>query len=199
VIGVAMTGIAVVPLETPLGPLAPEHLSEFVVGLVLAVVVAFGVQRFVVPRFEAMYQRRSSEIEGGINRAQQIKAEASQMRQHYQAQLAASREDAARVREESRAQAAELLAEARCQAQAETQRMLDRAREQIRVEREQAFSELRLEIGLLATQLAERIVGESLDPQRTSRTVDRFLSELASQPTKTVPDYVSDALNGAER
>ncbi len=194
-----MTGIAVVPLETPLGPLAPEHLSEFVVGLVLAVVVAFGVQRFVVPRFEAMYQRRSSEIEGGINRAQQIKAEASQMRQHYQAQLAASREDAARVREESRAQAAELLAEARCQAQAETQRMLDRAREQIRVEREQAFSELRLEIGLLATQLAERIVGESLDPQRTSRTVDRFLSELASQPTKTVPDYVSDALNGAER
>ena len=77
--------------------------------------------------------------------------------------------------------------------------MLDRAREQIRVEREQAFSELRLEIGLLATQLAERIVGESLDPQRTSRTVDRFLSELASQPTKTVPDYVSDALNGAER
>lgn len=194
-----MTGIAVVPLETSLGPLAPEHLSEFVVGLVLAVVVAFGVQRFVVPRFEAMYQRRSSEIEGGINRAQQIKAEASQMRQHYQAQLAASREDAARVREESRAQAAELLAEARCQAQAETQRMLDRAREQIRVEREQAFSELRLEIGLLATQLAERIVGESLDPQRTSRTVDRFLSELASQPTKTVPDYVSDALNGAER
>ena len=194
-----MTGIAVVPLETPLGPLAPEHLSEFVVGLVLAVVVAFGVQRFVVPRFEAMYQRRSSEIEGGINRAQQIKAEASQMRQHYQAQLAASREDAARVREESRAQAAELLAEARCQAQAETQRMLDRAREQIRVEREQAFSELRLEIGLLATQLAERIVDESLDPQRTSRTVDRFLSELASQPTKTVPDYVSDALNGAER
>ena len=194
-----MTGIAVVPLETPLGPLAPEHLSEFVVGLVLAVVVAFGVQRFVVPRFEAMYQRRSSEIEGGINRAQQIKAEASQMRQHYQAQLAASREDAARVREESRAQAAELLAEARCQAQAETQRMLDRAREQIRVEREQAFSELRLEIGLLATQLAERIVGESLDPQRTSRTVDRFLSELASQPTKTVPAYVSDALNGAER
>ncbi len=194
-----MTGIALLPLESPLGPLAPAHLSEFIVGLVLAIAVALGVQKFVVPRFEAMYQQRAAEIEGGINHAQQVKAEAAQMKAQYQEQLASSREDAARLREEARAQGVTILAEARAQAQAETERMLERAREQIQVERDQAFTELRSEIGVMATDLAERIVGESLDPASTSRTVDRFLSELASQPSRTVPDYVPGGLAGSEQ
>jgi F-type H+-transporting ATPase subunit b len=46
--------------------------------------------------------------------------------------------------------------------------------------------ELRSEIGGLATQLAGRIVGESLeDDERARRTVDRFLVELESQPQET--------------
>lgn len=194
-----MIGIALVPLEGPLGPLAPAHLSEFVVGLVLAVLVAFGVQKFVVPRFEAMYQERAAEIEGGINHAQQIKAEAAQMKARYQDQLAASREDAARLREEARAQGAAIIAEARSHAQAETERILERAREQIQVERDQAYADLRAEVGVLATDLAERIVGESLDPARTGRTVDRFLAELATQPSRTVPDYLPGQLSSSEQ
>lgn len=194
-----MIGIALVPLESPLGPLAPAHMSEFFVGLVLAIAVAFGVQKFVVPRFEQMYQARTAEIEGGINHAQLVKAEAAQVKAQYQEQLANSREDAARLREEARAQGATILAEARAQAQTESERILERAREQIQVERDQAYSDLRAEIGVLATQLAERIVGESLDADRTSRTVDRFLTELASQPDRKVPDYVPDALAGTEQ
>jgi F-type H+-transporting ATPase subunit b len=34
------------------------------------------------------------------------------------------------------------------------------------------------DVGRLATDLAERIIGESLDPQRTSATVDRFIADL---------------------
>jgi F-type H+-transporting ATPase subunit b len=44
---------------------------------------------------------------------------------------------------------------------------------------------LRAEVGTLATELASKIVGESLeDSARQSRVVDRFLDELeASQST----------------
>jgi F-type H+-transporting ATPase subunit b len=41
------------------------------------------------------------------------------------------------------------------------------------------MAQLRSEVGTLATTLAGRIVGESLDDDvRQSRVVDRFLSEL---------------------
>nr|WP_167169130.1 F0F1 ATP synthase subunit B [Brooklawnia cerclae] len=186
-----------VPLEGMLGPLAPEHWQEFAVGLVLAVIVAAGVQKLVVPRFEAMYAERSAQIEGGINRAEVAQAEAQQVKKQYQEQLAASRQEAAELREQARAQGTQILAEARAQAQQESERIIERARQQIQVERDQAFDDLRGEVGGLAMTLAERIVGESLrDSALAQRSVDRFLDELEHQPARTAPDYVPDDLTG---
>ena len=49
----------------------------------------------------------------------------------------------------------------------------------IEAERQQAITQLRAEVGTLATELASKIVGEALDDQvRQSRIVDRFLSDL---------------------
>ena len=47
------------------------------------------------------------------------------------------------------------------------------------------MTQLRSEIGGLATTLASRIVGESLeDDERARRTVDRFLADLEGQSTE---------------
>src|SRR6516164_1893517 len=65
------------------------------------------------------------------------------------------------------------------QAQAEARRVTEAAQAQIEAERQQALTSLRAEVGALSTELASRIVGESLaDEARQSRMVDRFLSEL---------------------
>jgi F-type H+-transporting ATPase subunit b len=67
----------------------------------------------------------------------------------------------------------------RDQAQAEARRVTEAAQSQIEAERQQALTSLRAEVGTLATELASRIVGESLaDQARQSRMVDRFLDEL---------------------
>ena len=45
--------------------------------------------------------------------------------------------------------------------------------------RQQALQSLRAEVGSLATELASRIVGESLaDTARQGRMIDRFLAEI---------------------
>ena len=75
--------------------------------------------------------------------------------------------------------AAAQVAEMREQAQAEARRITESAQAQIQAERQQALTALRAEVGTLATELASRIVGESLtDEARQSRMVDRFLDEL---------------------
>ena len=64
------------------------------------------------------------------------------------------------------------------QAQTEAARIVEHAHTQIEADRKAAVASLRAEVGTLATTLAGRIVGESLDDDRQSRVVDRFLAEL---------------------
>ena len=67
----------------------------------------------------------------------------------------------------------------RQQAQAEADRITANAHSQIEAERAQAMAQLKGEVGTIATQLAGRIVGESLDDDdRQKRTVERFIAEL---------------------
>lgn len=173
------------PLETGglnLGPLVPEHLSEIIFGIVLALVIWWVVAKKVVPVFEKTYAERTEEIAGGIEKAEAAQRAAAEALAEYQAQLATARAEASRIREDAKAQAVAIAAEIRDQAQADSARMLAAAKAQIEAERAQVVHELRVEVGGLATQLAGRIVGESLeDDERARRSVDRFIAELEIQ------------------
>jgi F-type H+-transporting ATPase subunit b len=161
-------------------PLMP-HLSELIVGLVAFALLFFFLSRFVWPMFERTFAERTAAIEGGMKQAEEAQAEAQQALEEYRRQLADARGEASRIREEARAQGAAILAEMRENAQAESERIAARAHAQIAAEREQVVRSLRAEVGTLATQLASRVVGESLqDDARSERVVERFLAELES-------------------
>lgn len=173
------------PLDTGginLGPLLPEHPEELIAGLVLAVIVWLVVWKKVVPVFEKTYAERSELIAGGIEKAEAAQVEAAAALAEYRQQLASAREEASKIREDAKAQAAVAAAEIRQAAQEESARLIEHARTQIEAERAQAVASLRGEIGGLATQLAGKIVGESLDDdERAQRSVERFLAELENQ------------------
>ena len=114
-----------------------------------------------------------------MNEAKQAQAEAKAALDKYNAQLAEARQEAAKIREDAREQGAQIIAEMREQANAEAERIVTHARTQIDAERAQAVASLRSEVGTMATTLAGRIVGESLeDEARQRRTVERFLADL---------------------
>lgn len=171
------------PLESSLGPLLPEHVSEIVAGIILLILVWIVVAKFVVPVFEKTYAERTEEIAGGIEKAEAAQAAAAVALAEYQAQLASAREEAARIREDAKAQGAAMAAELRSQAQDDSARMIQAATTQIEAERAQVVGQLRAEVGGLATELAGRIIGESLtDDERAQRSVERFIAELETQP-----------------
>lgn len=167
--------------EINLGPLAPHHMSEVIAGILLMLLVFVIMWLFVVPAFEKMYQERSDKIEGGMQRAAAAEAKAEAALADYNDQLSAAREEAARIREDAKNQSASIVAEARDKAAKESQRILESGRVQLEAERSQLVHDLRLQVGGMATELAGKIVGESLaDDARAERTVDRFLAELES-------------------
>lgn len=166
-----------------LGPLLPHHISEVIAGAILLLIVFLVIRAKVVPAFERMYAERTAAIQGGMERAEKAQADAEAALQEYQQQLAEARQEAARIREEAKNEGARIKAELRDQADAEAQRIVANAKTHIEAERAQAVAQLRGEVGGLATTLAGRIVGESLDDdERARRTVDRFIADLETQP-----------------
>jgi F-type H+-transporting ATPase subunit b len=159
-------------------PLKP-HTAEIIVGLVAFVLLFLFLRAKVFPVFERIYQERTEAIEGGISRAEQAQAEAQAALEQYRSQLAEARTEAARIREEAAEQGRAIIEEMRRQAQEEAARITARADQEIAATRQQTVTELRSEIGRLATDLAGRLVGESLESDvARRRTVDRFLAEL---------------------
>jgi len=166
--------------EEGLNPLVP-HPIEIIIGLVVFGLLFLAIKKFVVPNFEKTYAERTTAIEGGLKQAETKQAEADAKLAELEKQLGDARHEAARIREEAREQGARIVSDLREQAQAEHTRIVDHGKTQIEAERQAAVASLRAEVGALATQLAGRIVGESLDDdERSARVVDRFLVDLES-------------------
>lgn len=159
-------------------PLIPPW-GEVIIGTIAFVVLLLVMAKFVAPRFEQVFQARREAIEGGIERAEAMQAEAKEALEKYRAQLAEARSEAAQIRDQARAEGQQILEELRTQAQQESARIVARGEEQLATARQQIVTELRSQIGALAVDLAGRVVGESLaDDARRRGTVDRFLEEL---------------------
>ena len=168
----------VIAAEGEPNPLLP-HTSELIVGTIAFVLLFLFLRAKVFPVFERTFEQRRDAIEGGMERAKTAEEEAKETLAQYREQLADARHEAARLREDAREQGTAIIAEMREQAQAESRRITEQAHQQIEADKTAALMQLRTQVGSLATDLASRIVGESLeDDARQRRVVDRFLDEL---------------------
>ncbi|MFC8922784.1 F0F1 ATP synthase subunit B [Cellulosimicrobium sp. NPDC057127] len=146
---------------------------------VVLAIIAFVFYKAVLPKFQAVLDERTAKIEGGLAKAESAQAEAAAALAEYHQQLQEARTEAAKIREEARAEGGAIVADLRAKASDDAARILETAHRQIEAERQQAAVSLRNDVGLLATELASKIVGESLaDSARQSRVVDRFLDDL---------------------
>jgi F-type H+-transporting ATPase subunit b len=164
-----------VPMESNF--LVPN--ATFLVELAVFALLFFLLAKYVVPPINRAMMARQDAIRNQFADLDQAKQDANEAEEKFKAQLADARHEAAKIREDAREQGAQIIAEMREQAQAEAGRIVEHAHAQISAERQHAVTSLRAEVGALATALAGRIVGESLeDDERSGRVVDRFLADL---------------------
>lgn len=168
-----------VPAEEPLpNPLFPASY-DIIWSAVCFVIILLVVWKYAIPRMGAMLDARAALIEGNIEKASEAKAEADAALEEYRAQLADARGEAAKIREQARADGTKILLELKEQAQADANRITAAAQATIEAERQSALVSLRNEVGSLALSLASGVIGESLtDDKRSASIVDRFLADL---------------------
>lgn len=152
--------------------------------VITLLLIAIPLYFIVLPRLNAVLDEREQRIAEGLAASDRAKeAEAVAKRQAEEA-LQSAHAEAGSIRANATEDAKKILSKARQDAEAEAARILDNAQRQILAERQAAEISLKSEIGLLATELAEKIVGEHLkDTELTTRVVDRFLDDLDATAT----------------
>ncbi|WRS30176.1 F0F1 ATP synthase subunit B [Actinomycetaceae bacterium MB13-C1-2] len=145
----------------------------------VAALVIWLVIGWALPKIYAMIDERRELIDEGLSAASRAQEDAALAKREREDLLREAAENARSIREDANEDAKRIVAEARMQASAEAARIADTSKRQIEAERQAAFVSLRADVGELATELAERIVGEQLKDQALSaRVIDRFMDEL---------------------
>jgi F-type H+-transporting ATPase subunit b len=155
--------------------------NELVWGTIAFLLLLFLMYRTVFPSINKAYKDRRANIEGKLEQAEREREEAEQLLEHYRRRLRDAEDETQRILEEARSNAERVRRDLLAKAETDAGRELDRARQAIRAERDQAIRQLRNEVGTLAVELATRVVGDSLDRERQLRLVDEYIDELGTQ------------------
>jgi F-type H+-transporting ATPase subunit b len=163
--------------ETAPNPIFPAP-AELIWGAIAFFVLLFVVIKLVWPSIDEAYRNRAKNIEGKLQEAERQRAEAAELLEEYRRRLDAAEEKTQRILEEARTNAERIRREIRSKAETEAERELERARQTIRSERDQAVRDLQREVGTLAVELAARVVNDSLDRDRQLQLIDGYIQEL---------------------
>ncbi|MEU4106788.1 hypothetical protein AB0F16_40665, partial [Streptomyces tanashiensis] len=106
-----------------LGPLNPVW-AELILGLVLFGLTFLIMAKAILPKIKRTLDERDDAIEGGTGRADDLRSEATAIREQYEAELAEARHEAARIRSQATEQGSAAIAAARAEGVAERDAIL---------------------------------------------------------------------------
>ena len=158
-------------------------LYEIFWAAIVLLLILLVVGRYALPRLYAVLDERARRIQEGLDLADKAKQDQADAEKRAARLVDEARREAARIRDNAQSEAKEIVAQARTDAQAEAAGIVEGAQRQILADKQAAQISLRTDVGMLATTLAERIVGEQLkDTALSERVIDRFLDDLEAMP-----------------
>ena len=162
-----------------IGLLMPET-SELIAGIIAFAIIFYFMWRWVVPVLSATLARRQEAERSRLEAAENTRQEAEELASRYREQLAGAKGEAARIVDEARQAADAVRAETVNRAQQEADEIVSRAREEAAAESGRALDAARTQVANLSIDLAEKVVGRSLDREAQLGLVDDYLAELES-------------------
>ena len=152
--------------------------EELIAGVIAFSIVFFFLWRWGIPALNRTLAARQEAINADLAAAEAAKQEAESLLSDYEQQVANARAEAARIAEEARESADEVKAGIIERAETEADQIKARAQDELAAERERVAGELRQQVAALSLDVAERVVGLSLDEESQRELVDRYIDDL---------------------
>jgi F-type H+-transporting ATPase subunit b len=157
-------------------------LLEASPGLMIWTLVIFGITLFLLKRYvfgpvgQAIEKRRA-EIAASIEEAERSRDEATALLEDYRTRLVEARREADALREQGRKEGERQAQEIISQAQAQRERLLEDAEQQMIAEARSVASRLRDQVATLALLAAEKVSRRSLSDDDHRRLIEEAIDE----------------------
>jgi F-type H+-transporting ATPase subunit b len=152
--------------------------ATFVVELVAFLIVLGLLARYVLPIINARMEERQAIIRQALADAEEAKRRSEQAEAESRRTISEAQAQARAVVDEANRVAEQVRSERRQQAEDEASRLVNQAQGQIDAQVRQAQQSLRQQVGDLAVDVVEKVLGDGLDPQTHRNLVDRTLAEV---------------------
>ncbi len=151
------------------------------VWMLLAFLLVFGLlAKFGFPVIINMVNDRKNYLDDSLKTAREANEKLANIKSESEAILKAAREEQARIIREAMATRDGIIKEARDRAQAEGHKLLEEAKAQISVEKENALRDIRGTVAVLSVGIAEKVIGRELsDSSAQERYIQSLLDDVA--------------------
>ena len=155
-----------------MGLVSPDY------GTIFWMVLAFAIVFFLLRRFAwgpilSMLHRREQSINEALEAAQSARTEMSKLKAGHEELMEQSRAERDSLLAETRRIREEIIEKAHVEASAESARLLDLAKNQIRQEKNAAINEIRQQVADLSVGIAEKILKRELADKREQESMIR--------------------------
>lgn len=155
-------------------------------GLLVWMTLAFGIVFFLLAKFGfpmiiKMVNSRKSYIDDSLSKAREANEKLANIKSESEAILKEAREEQARILREAMATRENIINEARAKAQEEGRKLLEEAKAQISVEKENALRSIRSTVSDLSVQIAGKVMRRQLDKSAEhEQYIERLLDEMTN-------------------
>jgi F-type H+-transporting ATPase subunit b len=149
------------------------QIINFVILLVVLYIIGYKPIR-------KMLDERSTRIKEGIEKAELAKLAAERAEEEVQRRLEEARKEWQLILAQASEMGDRLKVEAREEARKEVEALIQRARAEIEMERDEAIDRLRAEFTDLAILAAERVIRRTLDREAHRQLIDEVLEEATT-------------------
>lgn len=154
---------------------APE---ELIAGIIAFSIVFFFVWKWAVPALNKTLEARQGEIAAEFESAEKAKVEAESLLTDYRSQLAGANQEAEGIVAQARDDGDAVRADIVTRAEGEADQIKARAADEVEAERSRIAADLRRQVADLSLDVAERVVGSSIDTNSQRELVDRYIEDL---------------------
>ena len=157
------------------------------IGLIFWMLIAFGVVFFVLVKFgwpiiTQMVDERKKYIDDSLESARQANEKLAKIQEESAAMLKQAREQQSQILADAMEQRKQIVEKAQTEATIAGQKILEEAKQQIEVEKEDAIRDIRRQVGLLSVEISEKVLRQSLKTDKDQMAmIDRMLDEIQTK------------------
>jgi F-type H+-transporting ATPase subunit b len=153
-------------------------------GLLFWMLLSFGIVFFIVakwgfPVITQMVEERKNYIDKSLRAADEVNRQLADVKIQSKKLLEETRTKQLAMLRETALSREDILADAKEVAQRETQKIVEEAQKQIRLEREAVITEIHSQVAIMAIDIAEKILRSELqEKERQMGLVNKMLDEI---------------------